>query len=77
MNEVQKGIYRHYQGKEYQVLGVGNHSETLEKVVIYKQLYDAPEFKKGTIWVRPLEMFLENVIIDGKEVPRFELIDPI
>lgn len=66
---MQLGKYRHYKGHEYEVLGVVRHSETLEEMVLYKALYG----DYGT-WVRPKAMFLENVIIDGKEVPRFKSI---
>lgn len=62
------GKYRHYKGKEYEVLGVARHSETLEELVVYKALYQ-PEGEN--LWVRPLKMFTETITIDGKEVPRF------
>ncbi len=63
------GRYRHYKGMEYLAFAVANHSETLEKMVVYKALYG-----DGEIWVRPLEMFLETVEIDGKAIERFEYI---
>lgn len=63
------GKYQHYKGKEYEVLGVAKHSETLEDFVAYKALYG-----EGKLWVRPLEMFLENVEVDGKIIPRFKYI---
>lgn len=66
---IQLGKYRHYSGKEYEVLGTAKHSETLEELVVYKALYD-----KGALWVRPLQMFEENVEMDGKIVPRFTQI---
>ena len=65
------GLYRHYKGKLYQVLGVSTHTETLEKLVVYIPLYG-----EGGYWVRPLAMFTEQVRIDGKSVPRFEKIEP-
>ncbi len=71
MNTLKPGIYRHYKGKEYQVIAVVKHSETLEDLVLYKALYDNP---KSKLWVRPLEMFLENVIIEGVPKPRFEFV---
>ena len=64
------GIYRHYKGKEYEVIGVAHHSETMEELVVYRALYET-EFGKDSLWVRPRAMFEENVVIDGKEVPRF------
>jgi len=63
------GIYKHYKGKEYEVIGLAKHSETLEDLVVYKALYD-----DGQIWVRPLKMFLEEVEVNGKKVPRFEYV---
>jgi hypothetical protein len=66
---ITKGIYKHYKGKEYEVIDVATHSETLEKMVVYKALY-MPEGEN--LWVRPLNMFLETVEIAGKTVKRFE-----
>ena len=60
------GKYRHYKGDDYEVIGVATHSETREPMVVYRPLYG-----EGALWVRPLAMFVENVTIDGKEVPRF------
>lgn len=65
------GKHRHYKGKEYKVLGVAKHSETLDEFVVYEALYDNPE---GKLWVRPKTMFLEKVEVDGKKVPRFEYV---
>lgn len=62
------GKYQHYKGKEYEVIGIARHSETLEDMVIYKALYQ-PDGEN--LWVRPLKMFTETLIIEGKEVPRF------
>ncbi len=66
------GKYRHYKGKMYEVLGVARHSETREELVVYRALYDSEEFGKNSLWVRPKQMFLEDVTVDGKKVPRFE-----
>ena len=63
------GKYKHYKGKEYEVIGVAKHSETLEEFVVYKALYG-----EGKLWIRPIKMFLENIKIDEKEVPRFSFI---
>jgi len=57
------------------VIGVGLHSETMEEVVIYKKLEDFNGFKKGSLWVRPLKMFTENVTLNGKQIPRFSYVD--
>ena len=67
------GTYRHYKGKLYEVLGVARHSETLEELVVYRALYRS-EFGLGSLWVRPKKMFMENVEIDGKMFPRFQII---
>lgn len=71
------GVYRHYKGKLYEVIGIANHSETLEPIVVYQALYDTKEFGNHALWVRPLEMFLETVDIDGKVQPRFEFVSEI
>ncbi len=63
------GKYRHYKGKEYQVIGIAKHSETLEDLVVYIALYGEKQ-----IWVRPLKMFQENVVVGDKQIPRFEFI---
>ena len=66
---VETGIYRHYKGGEYEVLGFAVHSETLEDMVIYRALYG----ERGT-WVRPLSMWEELIEINGKTVMRFERV---
>ncbi len=63
------GKYRHFKGNEYEVIGVANHSETMEKMVVYKALYGKEE-----IWVRPLSMWDEVISRDGKTFKRFEYI---
>lgn len=69
MSEVTAGLYRHYKGKNYTVIGVARHSETQEELVVYRQNYG----DQG-LWVRPKVMFLETVIVDGERIPRFQLI---
>ncbi|OGY29317.1 MAG: hypothetical protein A3F33_02195 [Candidatus Woykebacteria bacterium RIFCSPHIGHO2_12_FULL_43_10] len=71
MGKVKLGKYRHYKGNFYRVLGVARHSETLEELVVYECLYDNPRSK---LWVRPKEMFLETIVIEGKTKPRFEFV---
>lgn len=73
-SSVQFGKYRHYKGKEYEVIGIAKHSETLEDMVVYKALYESDKFDKDQMWIRPLSMFIEKVIVEGKEIPRFEYI---
>lgn len=63
------GRYRHYKGKEYTVLGVARHSETLEELVVYRQ-----EYGDRGLWVRPRAMFEEIVTCDGGQSPRFQFI---
>lgn len=69
MDLVIGGRYRHFKGNEYEVIGVAKHSETLEEMVIYRPLYG-----EGGLWVRPKDMFLEEIERDGKRFLRFELI---
>ncbi|WP_122898744.1 DUF1653 domain-containing protein [Acinetobacter sp. B51(2017)] len=70
--QLQRGIYQHYKGKQYQVFHVASHSETQEKLVVYQCLYG-----DYSMWVRPLEMFLEDVEIEGQVMPRFKLIQAL
>ena len=69
------GKYRHYKGKEYEVIGVATHSETLEELVVYKALYDIEGKGKDSLWVRPKVMFEEDIEVDGIVRKRFEFID--
>jgi hypothetical protein len=63
---VEPGRYRHYKGQDYEVLGIARHSETEEELVVYRALYGP-----GGLWVRPVAMFLETVVIEGIPHPRF------
>ncbi len=69
---MKKGIYKHYKGNMYELLHIANHSETLEKMVVYKALYG-----DGEIWVRPASMWDEEIEIDGKICKRFELVEEL
>ena len=70
MNDtIRLGRYRHYKGNEYTVIGVARHSETLEELVVYR-----PEYGEGGLWVRPIGMFVETVMIAGVTTPRFEYL---
>jgi hypothetical protein len=71
MNIVSTGRYRHYKGEEYTVIGVARHSETGEELVVYRKEYD-----DHGLWVRPLAMFLENIEVNGKTIPRFQFLGP-
>lgn len=66
---IKLGVYKHYKGNEYLVIGLGKHSETEEELVIYKALYGDRE-----LWIRPLEMFFENVSLEAGSKPRFEWV---
>jgi hypothetical protein len=63
------GRYRHYKGRDYEVVAVARHSETLEPLVVYRPLYGDAGW-----WVRPHAMFFESVEVDGQRVPRFSLV---
>ena len=64
--ETPKGLYRHYKGLMYEVLGTVRHSESLEPMTLYRALYG----ERG-MWVRPAAMFAEVMTIDGLRQPRF------
>ena len=68
--EIRKGKYRHFKGKEYEVIGTARHSETLEEMVVYRALYG-----EGGLWVRPACMWNETVERDGKIFRRFEFVE--
>lgn len=64
------GRYKHSKtGNMYRAIGVALHSETLEEMVVYECLYENP---KSQLWVRPKQMFLEDIVLNGKSVPRFQ-----
>ena len=65
----EKGIYKHYRGNLYELVDVVNHSETLEKMVLYRALYG-----EHGLWVRPAAMWNETVERDGKTFHRFTYI---
>ena len=63
------GKYRHFKGGEYEVVGLAHHSESMEDMVVYRALYG-----DGELWVRPLSMWSETVVRDGREIERFTYI---
>ena len=69
MDEIRPGRYRHFKGKEYEVIGLARHSETQEEMVVYRALYG--DFG---LWVRPAQMWNETVERDGKTFRRFTYI---
>lgn len=70
MYEIKNGIYRHYKGNTYEVIGVASHSERLEPMVVYRALYG-----EHGLWVRPAHMWNEEVEVNGKRVKRFTYIE--
>ena len=72
METIPVGRYRHYKGKEYEVIGLARHSETEDEFVVYRTLYG-----NFDLWVRPKAMFLERVQVNGEEVPRFQYLRPM
>ncbi|MBP3706563.1 MAG: DUF1653 domain-containing protein [Clostridia bacterium] len=72
MQEIKLGRYRHFKGREYEVIGIAKNSETLEDMVVYRALYSS-----GELWVRSADMFQETVTVNGQTVKRFSYIDNI
>ena len=72
---IKSGKYQHFKGNYYQVLHCARHSETQEWFVVYKPLYHTPNSDKDNIWVRPLAMFDETIVRDGKTYKRFCYVD--
>ena len=68
--DIKPGIYRHYKGNNYEVIGLAKHSEDESELVVYRPLYG-----EGKLWVRPLEMFIELVEVEGSMQPRFAFIE--
>lgn len=64
------GRYRHYKGRDYEVLGTATHSETGERLVVYRACYG-----EHGLWVRPLTMFVETILVDGRHRHRFAPYD--
>ena len=69
MSEIKLGRYRHFKGNEYEVIAIAKHSEDLSPMVVYKALYG-----EGDVWVRPADMWDEEITRDGKTFKRFEYI---
>jgi len=69
INRIPLGVYRHYKGNRYEVIGFAKHSETLEDMVVYKALYGERD-----IWTRPLSMWSEIIEVDGRTARRFEYV---
>jgi hypothetical protein len=68
--EIRPGLYRHFKGNLYRVIGIAKHSETMEEMVVYQAQYG-----ESGLWVRPASMFLETVEKDGQTVARFQYLE--
>ena len=66
---IKPGLYEHYKGQKYEVIGICRHSETLEELVVYRALYG-----DYTLWVRPRKMFTDTVTLENSEIPRFKFL---
>jgi len=66
----QPRYFKHFKGNYYKLLHIAYDSETTEKMVVYQALYG-----EGKIWVRPEQMFFEEIERDGKKIKRFEEVD--
>ena len=74
MEKIKPGKYRHYKGNLYEVIGVGRHTETKEELVVYRAIYDDGAWSGG--WnFKPLGNFLEKVVVNGDEIPRFKRVE--
>ncbi len=76
IEDVYSGVYQHYKGGLYLVLGVAQHTETDEILMTYIPLYTQEDHKGPRLRVRPLKMFLEKITINGKKIPRFKYLGP-
>ena len=70
--EIELGLYQHYRGNKYRVIGLCRHSETLEELVVYQALYG-----DYGLWVRPKDMFFETLMVDGEKKNRFTYLGPL
>jgi hypothetical protein len=77
LNDLKPGtLISHFKHPEllYKIIGIGNHSETLEEMVVYQATFNSKEWGENQLWVRPISMFFDNKEIDGKIVPRFTIV---
>ncbi|OGD68616.1 hypothetical protein A3I18_01935 [Candidatus Campbellbacteria bacterium RIFCSPLOWO2_02_FULL_35_11] len=74
MENIKLGKYKHFKGTIVEVIGIAFDSETLEKTVVYNHPDPIKGMGENTMWVRPLDMFMETIERDGKNVKRFEYI---
>lgn len=77
MSELKPGIYQHYKNRRYELIGQAIDSDTHEAMVVYRGLYDDAKLGHHPLFVRSKKVFLENVMFDGKEIPRFTFIQSL
>ena len=70
VRSIRLGRYRHFKGREYEVIGIARHSEDESPLVVYRKLYD-----DRSLWVRPADMWNEEVVRDGRTYTRFVRMD--
>lgn len=70
VQSIRPGRYRHFKGREYEVIGIARHSEDESPLVVYRKLYD-----DLSLWVRPADMWNEEVVRDGRTYIRFMRMD--
>ena len=78
-NLIPGAIFRHYKNKDYLIIGLARHTESFEELVVYRALYKykgepGSKINDYQVWTRPKNMFLEEVEIEGKKVPRFQFV---
>ncbi len=74
MDGFKLGKYRHFKGGLYEAIGLGKHSETMEEVVVYRPLNPSSKLGECSFWVRPKALFLDDAMLDGRIVKRFEYL---
>jgi hypothetical protein len=74
MAQIRKGVYQHFKGKTYAVIGEAKHSEMLEDFVVYRALYKSSPFGKHPLWVRPKKSFEALIEREEKTVQRFTFL---
>ncbi len=76
VDQIQVGsIVQHYKGKQMKILAVARHTEDNTLYVVYQKLYNCERFGDRAIVIRPIKMFLENVLVNGVELPRFKVLE--
>lgn len=65
---IKTGYYKHYKGSVYKIIGISQHTETEEFLVLYHKDGD------DKMWARPITMFFELVDYNGEKIPRFRFI---